>query len=101
MKRPLMIVILFAMLATGCAAHTAPAPVDGRQVGSDDNLGATVANIWYVPGRGLLCGAAGILSGFVLFLTAGHNYDSASLLMHGACSGPWLVRPSDVRNAVP
>jgi hypothetical protein len=34
-------------------------------------------------------------------LTLGQSYDSASELMHGGCSGPWIVRSADIRQAVP
>ena len=107
--RPMIIVMLSAMLASGCAVHTPPARSDspeyvtaiGQEPGADDKAGATAANIAYVPGRGLMCGAAGLMSGVIMVLTLGQSYDSASQIMHGACSGPWWVRPSDIRQTVP
>ena len=92
---------LVAMLASGCALHTPPAPSDARQPGTDDTVGAAVANVWYVPGRALLCGAGATMSAVVMTLTLGQGYDSASELMHGGCSGPWLVSPGAIRQAVP
>ena len=107
--RTLIIVMLSVLLTSGCAVHTPPPRSDspeyvtaiGQQPGTDDNVGATAANIVYVPGRGLLCGAAGLMSGVIMVLTFGQSYDSASEIMHGACSGPWWVRPSDIRQSVP
>jgi hypothetical protein len=93
--------MLAAMLASGCALHTPPAPSDARQPGTDDNVGAAVANVWYVPGRALLCGAGATISAVVMTVTLGQAYDSASELMHGGCSGPWLVSPGGIRQAVP
>jgi hypothetical protein len=94
----LMLILAFA---AGCAAHRPPAPADGRTAATDDSVGAVVADIWYVPGRALLCGGSAVMAGLVMTLTMGQSYDSASELMHGGCSGPWIVRPADIRQAVP
>jgi hypothetical protein len=96
-----MLIVLVAALAWGCATHTPPAPTNGRVPAADDEAGSNAANLVYVPGRGLLCGAGAIMAGIVMVVTFGQSYDSASELMHGGCSGPWTVRPSDIRQAVP
>ena len=93
--------VLIATLIAACASHRSPAPADGRAPATDDQAGSAAANIWYVPGRALLCGASGISAGLLMMVTLGQSYDDASELMHGGCSGPWLVRPSDIRQAVP
>ena len=93
--------VLLAVLVAGCATHTAPAPVDGRVPDADDETGSIAANLWYVPGRALVCGLGAISAGVVMTLTMGQSYEDASQLMHGGCSGPWIVRPSDIRQAVP
>lgn len=100
-KRSVVSLVLLAALLAGCAAHRPPAVADGRIPGSDDEAGSIAANIVYVPGRGLLCGASGLLAGTVMLVTFGQAYDSASELLHGGCSGPWLLGPSDIRQAVP
>ena len=93
--------MLILALAAGCAAHRPSAPADGRTAATDDSVGAGVADIWYVPGRPLLCAGSAVMAGLVMTLTMGQSYDSASELMHGGCSGPWIVRPADIRQAVP
>ena len=99
--RGLIGIMLIAALAAGCATHGPVAPTDGRVAADDDAAGAVVADVWYVPGRALLCGSSAIIAGVVMTLTLGQSYDSASELMHGGCSGPWIVRSSDIRQAVP
>ena len=93
--------MLVTILVAGCATHTAPAPVDGRVPSVDDEIGGIVANLWYVPGRALLCGLGAMSAGVVMTLTMGQSYEDASQLMHGGCSGPWVVRSTDIRQAVP
>lgn len=99
--RRLVTLLLIATVAAGCAAHRPPPPMDGPPVGTDDKAGAIAADVFYVPLRGVVCGATAILSGVVMLITLGHGYDSASELMHGACSGPWVVSASEIRRAAP
>lgn len=92
---------LVALLLVGCASHQAPASANGHVPDSDDEIGSTVANIWYVPGRGLICGLGAVSAGLILTLTLGQSYEEASQIMHGGCSGPWVVGPVDIRQPVP
>lgn len=95
MRRRYASVLLLAALA-GCATHYRAEP--GPR--GDDRAGATAANVWHVPGRGLVCGASALLAGVVLTVTLGQQYEGASQLMHGGCAGPWTVQPEEIRNAV-
>ena len=95
--RHTIVVLLIVALAAGCAARREPRPgagVDGDRAAT--TTGATAANIWYVPGRALTCGGAAILAGVAMTITFGNAYESASELMHGGCSGPWVLRADDV-----
>jgi hypothetical protein len=93
--------MLLASLLAGCATHTGPTPMDGRVPDADDEAGSIAANIWYVPGRGLVCGLGALSAGVVMTLTLGQSYEQASQIMHGGCSGPWVLQPSDLRQPVP
>lgn len=93
--------ILSASLVGACATHRPPAPADGRAPAGDDAAGSIAANIAYAPGRALLCGFSGLSAGLLMIVTLGQSYDDASELLHGGCSGPWLLRPNDIRQAVP
>jgi hypothetical protein len=89
---------LVAVLAlAGCAMHGPARP----QAEADDRAGAGAANLWYTPGRVIVCGSSVVLAGVVMIATLGYSYESASELMHGGCSEPWSVSPQDVRNSVP
>jgi hypothetical protein len=85
----------------GCATHGALGPTNGRVPNTDDEIGSIAANVWYVPGRALLCGFGAVSAGVILTLTLGQSYEKASQLMHGGCSGPWTVDASGIRQAVP
>jgi hypothetical protein len=92
--RPLSVLLVMVFLA-GCAAHVATKP----QPELDDGVGASVADVWYVPGRALVCVGAAALSVVTMTVTFGQEYETASEIMHGGCSGPWLVRPQEIRDA--
>ena len=89
--------VVLAVTLSGCAVHGPARP----QALDDDKAGADAANVAYVPGRGIVCATSAILSGLVMLVTFGHSYDDASMLMHGACSGPWTLKAEDIRSAVP
>jgi hypothetical protein len=99
--RRILSLALVAILVVGCASHTPPPPANGRMPDSDDETGSIAANVWYVPGRALVCGLGAISAGLVMTLTLGQSYEEASQLMHGGCSGPWVVGPIDIRQPVP
>jgi hypothetical protein len=100
-NRRIVSLALVAIFVVGCASHTPPAPADGRIPGTDDEIGSIAANVWYVPGRALVCGFGAISAGLIMTLTLGQSYEEASQLMHGGCSGPWVVDAIDMRQPVP
>ena len=88
--------VLAVTLLAGCAMHH----TTDRRPAADDRVGATVANLWYVPGRALVCGTTAVLTAAAMTLTFGHVHEGASQVMHGACAGPWTVSAEEVREAV-
>jgi len=99
--RRIMSAGLLAILVVGCASHRAPSSANGPVTDTDDEIGSVAANIWYAPGRAIICGLGAISAGLIMTLTLGQSYEEASQLMHGGCSGPWVVGPSDIRQPVP
>jgi hypothetical protein len=95
-QRGFVSMLLTVALLAGCATHHMAQPAPG----ADDRTGATAVNVWYVPGRALVCGATAVLAGTILTLTLGQDYEGPARLMHGGCAGPWTVGAQDVRNAV-
>lgn len=93
--------LVAALLVAGCATQQPPARVAGPPPAAPGaRTAATIANVWYVPGRAIVCGASAVLSGIIMTLTFGHSYDDAAQIMYGGCSGPWTVQPADVRNTL-
>ena len=99
--RRIMSAGLLAILVVGCASHRAPSSANGPVTDTDDEISSVAANIWYAPGRAIICGLGAISAGLVMTVTLGQSYEEASQLMHGGCSGPWVVSGSDIRQPVP
>jgi hypothetical protein len=100
-QQSLVSFMLVTALLAGCATHRPPVAADGRVPATDDEVGGVVANFWYAPGRALICGGGGLLAGLIMTMTLGQSYQEASQIMHGGCSGPWIVGAGDIRAAVP
>jgi hypothetical protein len=103
LQRLVVIVAVAGLLSAGCAARTSGrAGGDARAAENEPQVaaGAAVTNVWYTPGRALICGGAAVLSAVTLTVTFGQAYDTAAELMNGGCSGPWTVQPADVRAAI-
>jgi hypothetical protein len=61
--------------------------------------GATVASIFSVPGRAVLCAAGSLLSVVTLMVTFGSGYGAAKSVFEEGCIGQWIVTPDDLREA--
>ena len=99
-QQSLVSFMLVTALVAGCATHQ-PRVAGDRTPAGDDEVGAVAANIWYAPGRALICGGGGLLAGLIMTMTLGQSYEEASQIMHGGCSGPWIVGAGDIRAVVP
>jgi hypothetical protein len=101
----LLAVVLAVVLALGgTVLPLAEAQPPVRPSGGDHEgaytTGAVISNIWYVPGRALVCGGTVLLSALILTFTVGHSYDDAAVVARGGCGGPWLIRSADVGRAL-
>src|SRR5215510_12528681 len=61
------------------------------------NVGAGIANIFYIPGKGILC-AAGVASGvFIMLVTIGSAPRPAAYFAREGCGGRWYLVGDDLR----
>ncbi len=65
-------------------------PTQGEQVG------ATVLNIIYVPGKAIVCGAGTVAGGLLMLVTFGSGYRAAVQIFNEGCGGKWALTPYDV-----
>jgi hypothetical protein len=61
------------------------------------DVGAGIANIFYVPGKGFLCFLGGAVGVFVMIVSAGSQPKTAAYFAREGCGGKWLLTGDDIR----
>jgi hypothetical protein len=100
MIRYRLIAMLLAMLLVGTGVPTSWADETAR---SDEppSAGATAAaavgDIFYVPGKAIVCGMSGALYVATMALTFGALYQEATDFVKGGCGGKWVLTGEDIK----
>jgi hypothetical protein len=61
------------------------------------NVGAGIANVFYIPGKGLLCGVGGAVGIFILIISIGSAPKPAAYFAREGCGGKWILTGDDLR----
>jgi hypothetical protein len=61
------------------------------------NVGAGIANVFYIPGKGLLCGLGGAVGIFILIVSIGSQPKTAAYFAREGCGGKWILTGDDLR----
>ena len=61
------------------------------------NVGAGIANVFYIPGKGLLCGIGGAVGIFILIISVGSAPKPAAYFAREGCGGKWILTGDDLR----
>src|SRR5215470_12370361 len=119
-SRILAVLVALALLATGPlaplasaqqptpTAQPAPEPVvqQPQDIPEQDshmaeaaayNIGAGVANVFYIPGKVLLCGLGGAVGIFILIVSVGSGPRPAAYFAREGCGGKWILTGDDIR----
>ena len=91
--------------AQPAAAQPAPAqPAPPMEMKSDRdsdsaayNVGAGVANAFYIPGKAALCGLGGLVGIFVMIVSVGSAPKTAAGFAREGCGGKWILTGDDLR----
>ena len=76
--------------------------VTGASVASaEDSAGATAAavvgDIFYVPGKAIVCGLSGLGYVIAMALTFGALYQESTDFVKGGCGGQWVLTGEDIK----
>jgi hypothetical protein len=64
-------------------------------------VAAAGTNVFYVPGKAIIC-VGGAAAGIAwLIMTLGNQYELAGKIWHEGCSGKWVVTAADVKPKAP
>jgi hypothetical protein len=78
------------------AADTSPAD---EPPGAGANAAAAVSDVFYVPGKAIVCGVSGVLWVATMAVTLGALYDEAANFVKGGCGGRWVLTGEDIKPA--
>jgi hypothetical protein len=94
-----LIAPLLALLLIGAGAPTAWAQEASRskEPTPGQNAAAGVADVFYVPGKVIVCGASGVLYVAAMAITFGALYQEATDFVKGGCGGKWALTGEDIK----
>ena len=96
------IATLLVMLLIGTGAPTSWADETSRS-NEPPTAGATaaaaVSDVFYVPGKAIVCGVSGVLWIATMALTFGTLYQEATDFVKGGCGGKWVLTGEDIKPA--
>jgi len=74
---------------------------DASQASGAGSAGATaaavVSDVFYVPGKAIVCGVSSVLWLGTMALTFGTLYDEAADFVKGGCGGRWVLTGEDIK----
>ena len=80
-------------------AQSSPPPAAAPR--GDEGVIAGLSNVFYVPGKVVLCAGSGALWITVMAITLGFWYKDAAPILRGGCGGKWVATEEDVRYSTP
>lgn len=96
------IVALLVSLLIGIGAPaswadaTTPAP---EPPSAGATAAAAVSDVFYVPGKAIVCAVSGVLWVGTMALTFGFLYQEATDFVKGGCGGKWVLTGEDIKPA--
>lgn len=93
------------LLLSSCLVVTGAPPGfgDDASQANDGAAGATaaavVADVFYVPGKAIVCGVSGVLWVATMALTLGTLYQESTDFVKGGCGGRWVLTGEDIKPA--
>jgi hypothetical protein len=94
------IAALLVLLLIGMSTSSGWADGKGSEPPSAGaNAAAAVGDIFYVPGKAIVCGVSGALYVATMALTFGALYQEATDFVKGGCGGKWVLTGEDIKPA--
>jgi hypothetical protein len=91
----LALLLMGTAVPTGWAAETSEPPTAGA------NAAAAIGDVFYVPGKAIVCGMSGVLYVTTMVLTFGALYQEATDFVRGGCGGKWVLTGEDIKPPAP
>ncbi len=92
-----LVLLLIGSCVPPASAEDTPRATDAPGAGA--TAAAVAGDIFYVPGKAIVCGASGVLWVATMALTFGTLYQEAADFVKGGCGGRWVLRGEDMKPA--
>jgi hypothetical protein len=99
--RWLAAMLVALLIVTGAGAPLRAAAQTQPPVTSGHETGAAWVNVFYVPGKAILCGLGALGSVGILLISFGQGYQPAVQLYREGCHGKWSVTAADIAQVPP
>lgn len=87
-----------ALLISLLLATTAPTSwAQEERVTPGKDAAAAVSDVFYVPGKAIVCGVSGVLWIGTMAITFGSLYQESNDFVKGACGGKWVLTGKDIK----
>lgn len=97
-NRLVAVLLTAVLIGVGALESQASDPAPDDQPGSAGATAtAVVSDVFYVPGKAVVCGVSGVLWVATMALTFGTLYDEAADLVKGGCGGRWVLTGKDIK----
>ena len=94
--RSIAAALILVLLVTGTTAvwaqNTSPTTNN-----SGAGTAAAASNVFYVPGKAIVCGLSGLGWVIAMTLTFGALYQESADFVRGGCGGQWVLSAEDIK----
>lgn len=91
----LVLLLIGTCVPPSWAEQTPGAP---EAPGAGATAAAAASDVFYVPGKAVVCAASGVLWVATMALTFGALHQEAADFVKGGCGGRWVLTGEDIRS---
>lgn len=91
--------LLTLLLIGACALQSHAEDTSGAKEGpgAGATTAAAVSDVFYVPGKAIVCGVSGVVWVATMAITFGTLYQEAADFVKGGCGGQWVLTGEDIK----
>jgi hypothetical protein len=92
--RSIATALILILVVTGAKVALAE---DTSPTSTSRDTAAAASNVFYVPGKAIVCGLSGLGWVIAMTLTFGFLYQESADFVRGGCGGQWVLTGEDIK----
>lgn len=90
--------LILLLVVTGASVGSAEdTPSTTGTAGAGATAAAVASDVFYVPGKAIVCGLSGVAWVAAMALTFGALYQESADFVKGGCGGQWVLTGEDIK----